>query len=228
MKPSAAQYLQAIDPTLYSVSQFPGPYFASTSNIVESANATHLKERELPVLDMACGSCHKEMHRRFLHCQTAMAMQDSQLVTPWGTTLLLQSGRWAQVSNAQMSDTTYGTAVRGNHRFDVSLEQKTCSCRRYQDPGVPCGHSCAVIGAIGKAPRDFMPDYLTRQHWVNAYSKNIRPLSQASIIKLKNDHEEIMKSITEASSSAIQRVKTRMTPSLTLAWARKLQSASHR
>ena len=37
LKPSAARYL-AIDPALYSVSQFPGPRFGSTSNIVESAN----------------------------------------------------------------------------------------------------------------------------------------------------------------------------------------------
>ena len=98
-----------------------------------------------------------------------------------------------------MSDTTCGTAVKENRRFDVSLEQKTCSCRRYQDTGVPCGHACAVIRAIGKAPRDFMPDYLTRHHWVNTYSKNMRPLDQASIVRLKKDHEEKMKSITEAS-----------------------------
>ena len=84
-----------------------------------------------------------------------------------------------------MSETTCGTAVKGNRRFDVSLEQKTCSCRRYQDTGVPCGYACAVIRAIGKAPRDFMPDYLTRQHGVNTYSKNMRPLDQTSIVKLK-------------------------------------------
>ena len=67
LKLSAAQYL-AIYPALYSVSQFPGPRFGSTSNIVESANAVYLKERELPVLDMICGIWHKEMHLRFLHC----------------------------------------------------------------------------------------------------------------------------------------------------------------
>ena len=102
------------------------------------------------------------MYRRFLHCQAAKAMQDSQLFTPWGTALLLQSDRWAQAFDVQMSDTTCGTAVKGIRRFDVSLEQKTCSCRRYQDTGVNCGHACVVIRAIGNAQRDFMPDYLTQ------------------------------------------------------------------
>ena len=108
------------------------------------------KEREHPVLDMMCGIWHKEMHRRFLHCQTAKAMQDSQLFIPWGTALLLQSDRWARASDVQMSDTTCGAAVKGNHRFDINLEQMTCICRRYQDAGVPCGCACAVIRAIGR------------------------------------------------------------------------------
>ena len=43
-----------------------------------------------------------------------------------------------------------------------------------------------------------MPDYLTRHHWMNTYSKNMRLLDQASTVKLKKDHEEKMKSITEA------------------------------
>ena len=134
--------------------------------------------------------------------------------------------------------TTCGTAVKGNHRFDINLEQKTCSCRRHQYTGVPCSHACAVIRAIGKAPRDFMPDYLTRHHWVNTYSKNMRPLDRASIFKLKKDHAEKMKSLYWGIVSYLlihqcifgkirtQRVKTRMTL-MTLDWAWKLHSASY-
>ena len=65
LKPAAADYSATLPRNLYAVAFFTGARFEHyTSNIVESANALFLEERELPVLDMLHGILEKEMDRR--------------------------------------------------------------------------------------------------------------------------------------------------------------------
>lgn len=68
------------------------------------------------------------------------------------------------VGSVRMNSATQGTVseqVEGgqNLEFLVDLERRHCSCGRFQDTLVPCGHACAIIFRLEQALYDFLPFY---------------------------------------------------------------------
>jgi hypothetical protein len=189
IRPEAGAYVKAISPALYTACMFPGPRFGNiTSNIVESANALYLEERSLPIVEMIRSIWHKEMHRRFLHLQAARAIDRSQLFTPWATALLRASERFAASFDVAMSDDNSGTVSQNGREWIVDLVARTCSCHRFQDTGVPCGHAIKVIYAIRQQPRTYMAPLLTVERWISTYSSaNLTPLDQDLLGELNGD-----------------------------------------
>ena len=65
----------------------------------------------------------------------------------------------------------------------VNLAEKTCTCRRYQDGNVPCGHAMAFIQSLqGQPPIQYMPPYLTRENWIQTYLRNIPPVDITTFV----------------------------------------------
>jgi hypothetical protein len=180
-KPSTIEYLKTIPARMWARYLFAGPrYGFLTSNIVESANATYKEERGLPVIDMLIGIYHKEMHRHFLRHQAATQLSATQRFTPWAQALLRESLSFAgrnKVLMATGSNTkSHVTQIPDRQIFLVDLTASTCSCIRYQDTGIPCGHAVATIYHLkARAPIDYMPETLSRGNWVETYKADMAP-----------------------------------------------------
>jgi hypothetical protein len=193
VKPAAFTYVKAISPQLYAACSFPRPRFGCiTSNIVESANALYLHERSLPVVEMITSIWHKEMHWRFLHLQNAQAMHPAQRFTPWAATLPRRSERFANGFDVAMRDEDSGLVFKDGRQWIVDLRAMTCSCLRFQDTGVPCGHAIRVIYAIRRNPREYMPTALTIDSWIRTYSLGNLPLiDRNALLRLKQTQVEM-------------------------------------
>jgi hypothetical protein len=127
------------------------------------------------------------MHRRFLYLQAARAIHPSQIFTPWATALLRTSERFAHTFDVEMSDEACGTVFKDGRQWIVDLDAKICSCYRFQDTGIPCGHAVKVIYSIRRDPRDYMLASLTLKSWVNTYSSvNLRPLERNAVVELRS------------------------------------------
>jgi len=72
--------------------------------------------------------------------------------------------------------TSHVTQIPDGQIFLVDLTASACSCIRYQDTGVPCGHAVAPIYHLkARAPIDYMPKTLSRGNWAETYKADIVP-----------------------------------------------------
>jgi hypothetical protein len=191
-KPPAARYLAEIQRAHYATAFFPSPgrrYGHLTSNIVESANALFLDERELPVLDMLDGIWRKEMHRRTSRLQRAIKEARQQPLTPWGRARFQEGALYSEQNDVWMESVEQGLGTvgqRDGRRFQVNLEARTCGCKRFQDTDIPCGHAITVIHACQQAPADYLPEYIRCESWVATYQG--RNIPQVDLDEVKRVH----------------------------------------
>jgi zinc finger SWIM domain-containing protein 3 len=188
LKNSAGQYVAAIAPALYAVSYFPGRRYGHlTSNVVESINSTFREERELPMLDMLNSIYHKEMDRRFKRLEKARAAIVKHDFTAHSLLILKEALSLASQYNVQVTSATIGRAKRPQSDivYIVDLENRSCSCLRFQDTDIPCGHAVALIHRLQKAPADFMPAYVKNRTLINSYEQNFYPIDLADVRSIK-------------------------------------------
>ncbi|KAI3807078.1 hypothetical protein L1987_23000 [Smallanthus sonchifolius] len=58
----------------------------------------------------------------------------------------------------------------------VDLNNRTCTCRKWDLTGIPCYHVCAVAGFINRNAEDFCDSYFTKQMYLKSYEFTIPPL----------------------------------------------------
>ena len=76
-----------------------------------------------------------------------------------------------QPSTNQTYESTSNDCV---HR--VSLENKTCSCRRWEITGIPCEHAYGVMLKKGLEAQDFVVHWFRIATWRCTYAEGIVPL----------------------------------------------------
>ena len=149
-KPAGEAYLRRIDPTLWARSHFPGQrYGQDTSNIVESVNHTLKAERELSIIELLNTIWHRVMNQRFERLQSASNPAGGQLFTKFCLRLVGESRIWAGQNVVQMATNVNGRVTQPNGLVRiVNLDLATCTCGKYQENGVPCGHATTCIMQI--------------------------------------------------------------------------------
>ena len=65
---------------------------------------------------------------------------------------------------------------KGYDAFNVDEPKRTCSCRMWQQSGLPCTHAIACIFKLGKYVEDYVPDYFRKDKYMLAYSEYIKPV----------------------------------------------------
>jgi hypothetical protein len=66
--------------------------------------------------------------------------------------------------------------VRGNAIFVVNLAARECTCRRWQQSGLPCMHTVAVCNRLGRSFYDYCSEFLTVERYRETYSGTIFPI----------------------------------------------------
>lgn len=150
-----------------------------------------MEEREEPILHCLIGIWDKEMDRRAERYQLATKRNNNHQFTLRGEALLKESIAWAGRNSVRRSSPTKGKVTQLNNQYDfeVDLDEKTCTCGRYQDTQVPCGHAVAFIYKIRKASNDYMPDYVKMSLYLHTYEKNLPVVSVADVITAQQQEE---------------------------------------
>ncbi|XP_060972459.1 uncharacterized protein LOC133038354 [Cannabis sativa] len=59
----------------------------------------------------------------------------------------------------QSTEVIFQVDCPGTVSYAVNLIEKTCSCRRYQLSGIPCGHALATIWQVGHQVKDYVSHF---------------------------------------------------------------------
>ncbi|XP_062093462.1 uncharacterized protein LOC133799463 [Humulus lupulus] len=63
-----------------------------------------------------------------------------------------------------------------NESFDVYLQKRTCSCRRFQLTGIPCGHALAAIWTSGAEIMDYIHECYKKEIFLIACAGILYPM----------------------------------------------------
>ncbi|XP_050216210.1 uncharacterized protein LOC126667282 [Mercurialis annua] len=66
-------------------------------------------------------------------------------------------------------------------QFVVNLDERTCTCRRWDLTGIPCVHACPCIYENNEVPENYVDDCYTKATYQKVYSYVINPLNGADM-----------------------------------------------
>lgn len=87
---------------------------------------------------------------------------------------------WARTNTVFPSTLTTARVQQANgHVYFVDLVTKTCTCRKFQENGIPCGHAIAWILELNDRPLEhYLPNILSLETWRATYDleQNLKPV----------------------------------------------------
>ena len=178
-KAEAAAYLEAAEPETWAEALFLGwRYGHDTSNIMESLNQVIKLNQELSVLELLDSLWHQTMEKWADHLVAVMrALGEGCWGTPFLEGKLMEQRLWACSNTMMPSSPTQAHVQQPNNRVMlVDLEAGTCSCRRYQENGIPCGHAMTFIFATGQDLLVYLPPVLSAEVWQQSYATPMPPV----------------------------------------------------
>ncbi|XP_059648371.1 uncharacterized protein LOC132294505 [Cornus florida] len=77
----------------------------------------------------------------------------------------------------------------------VDLDHSACSCKEWQLTGLPCCHTLAVLGCLGRDPYDYCSRYLTTDSYRLTYSESVHPIPSVDR-PLQKDSSQVAITVT--------------------------------
>ncbi|XP_019172721.1 PREDICTED: uncharacterized protein LOC109168128 [Ipomoea nil] len=65
--------------------------------------------------------------------------------------------------------------------YKVNLNQRCCSCRRWDLNGIPCSHAIAAIRTKGEVPEDYVHHCYTVEAYMRSYKPAIMPIHPSDL-----------------------------------------------
>ena len=116
---------------------------------MESVNHTLKIERELSIIELLNTIWHRVINQLFEQLQSASNPAGGQLLTKFCLRLVGESRIWARQNVAQMATNVNGRVTQPDGLvWIVNLDLGTCTCGKYQENSVPCGHAMTCIMQI--------------------------------------------------------------------------------
>ena len=101
------------------------------------------------------------------------------------------------LSVRRMTDSVFVVTRVGNgeKRRVVNISEKTCTCKWYQEHGIPCYHACAVMLKHGIPAEDFCLDVVKTETLVRLYSGTVLPIDSDDLEEVTIIPPEVPKKI---------------------------------
>lgn len=141
-------------------------------------------DRELVVIELLDALWHRVMAKRAERLTTALkALAEGRLTTPFVEGELTKGRLWARQNTVQPSSPSQARVQQPDNRVMlVDLEKGTCSCLRYQDNGIPCGHAMTFIFAMGQDLGPYLPPGLSAEVWRDSYEVPMPPIDVSELV----------------------------------------------
>ncbi|KAL3500630.1 hypothetical protein ACH5RR_039723 [Cinchona calisaya] len=88
---------------------------------------------------------------------------------------LMQRMQLARVGSKRSGQQKVGCPY--GEKYSVNLEDRTCSCRKWDLTGIPCPHAISVIWMVLKDPVDFVDDCYSVENYFKCYEPTILPVN---------------------------------------------------
>ncbi|KFK35617.1 hypothetical protein AALP_AA4G014500 [Arabis alpina] len=148
------------------------------NNPTESFNNTIKKAREkpfVPMLEMITTQAMAQIAKR-----SAISHAHSGICTPYVSKFLAKQYKEAKACKVTRSTNgMYQSQLHGIN-FRVNLEDRTCSCKKWEVCGIPCQHAYGVILAKKLQPEDYVCHWFRTALWRRNYTDGIVPPRGAS------------------------------------------------
>lgn len=144
------------------------------NNSTESFNKTIAKAREKPLVPMLETIATLAMVR--IAKRGFVSLQWTGLCTPYVSDyLLLLHEKASLCSVTRSTNNTYGVNLHGCG-YRVSLQSRTCTCKRFQITGIPCEHAHGVIIDRKLQAEDYVAEWFRTSKWRSTYEEGVVPL----------------------------------------------------
>ncbi|XP_020875471.1 uncharacterized protein LOC110226900 [Arabidopsis lyrata subsp. lyrata] len=147
------------------------------NNSTESFNNTIVKAREKPLVPML------EMIARLAMVRIAKRSVKSHdhkgLCTPYVEEYLAKELEDAAEVKVHRSTNKMFLAMLYGCSYRVSLNQRTCSCRKWDITGIPCVHAYGVILKLKLKVEDYVCHWFRTTQWKKNYTEGLVPLRGA-------------------------------------------------
>ncbi|XP_040374598.1 uncharacterized protein LOC121052790 [Rosa chinensis] len=156
----------------------------------ESFNKSVLDARKKPILP-CLEDIRKALMVRLNHRRNSAAKWRCK-VGPRIEKLLKKNAVWSHEYRAlESSDMRFEIQGRGIacqsgvvSQHSVQLDTMSCTCRRWDLSGLPCGHVIAAIYSKGRSLDDYVLEWYTQKRYMEAYEVVINPIAGVAELEL--------------------------------------------
>ncbi|KAL3641418.1 hypothetical protein CASFOL_016386 [Castilleja foliolosa] len=188
---AAYEYLIKIDPSQWARSHFDPQVKCELlwNNLSESWNHFILKARDRPILTML-EMIRRLVMKRIQVCSSKMARHEGVLC-PKIQSKLEQCKEQSRNCQPIYAGQRQFEVLSFNTYHAVDLDQRSCSCKKWDYTGIPCCHAVAAIWKMKLKPEDFVDDCFHKQTYLRSYKPIMRPLIDRSLWP-KTGHEPVL------------------------------------
>ncbi|GJZ36916.1 mutator type transposase [Tanacetum coccineum] len=180
----AHEWLSKIPPEHWSRAYFSGRAHCDLliNNLCEVFNRQLLDARDSPIIT-SLEYVREYLMKRIVIVQKIIEKSDGPL-TPVVTKVFNKIKEAASECSVDWNGSDL-FQVKGPYQDQcvVNLNQKTCSCRKWEISGIPCKHAIAAIhdmadnGMDVGTPEDWVHESYKLQTWMNVYAHKINPIN---------------------------------------------------
>jgi len=160
-----------------------------TNNIAETFNSWIRQEKSLPVIDLMDRIRQLLMQKMFLRRKIARKLKDKMLPNIMkdlnsrsrGLKYMWRYSHKDGGQNDEMLGEVEGVTKDLVHwRHTVDLQERKCTCRRWQVTGLPCTHALCIITSIrGCNIEGYVHEYYSVAKFKKAYEKSVKPMTDS-------------------------------------------------
>nr|XP_027083986.1 uncharacterized protein LOC113706312 [Coffea arabica] len=146
------------------------------NNMCESFNAVILKARSLPIISML-QTIYLYLLKRMERNREAMSKHEG-LLCPAIFEILEKAKQEQCMCIASYAGTMkYQISCPFGEQYIVDMAAKTCSCRKWQLRGIPCGHAVAAINRRHEAPEKHVSNTYLKITYLQSYEPVLNPIN---------------------------------------------------
>ncbi|XP_060959148.1 uncharacterized protein LOC115700082 [Cannabis sativa] len=153
-------------------------YSTMTSNVAESLNAANLAARELPITTLM--EALRTLIQEWTCKNRKMAQGTFTKLTPVAEMKMKGNYKTALKLKVRASNEHIFEVYKVKRSRVVNLEQKTCTCNRFQIDEMPCAHALAVMKEMYLDPQNYCSDYYSTKNWLETYEATVYPVGKQS------------------------------------------------
>ncbi|PWA89680.1 transposase, MuDR, MULE transposase domain protein [Artemisia annua] len=194
MRPAAYRKLEDAGFEKWSRAYYPANrYNYMTSNSVESINSLTREVRRVPIT-MLMDWYRQLLQRWYFERRSKYEDALDEEVSDWATAKIydriIKSVNWTVKDIHKMNK----YEVKDNRRGHiVDLTEGTCSCRKWELSGLPCGHVCAVARVTGlTSVEGLVKDWFLRTTLKNTYLGMFNPTQDVATWETRDDLQVVL------------------------------------